>query len=142
MFDLEQAIATWRQQMLRGGIKAPVPLDELESHLRDQLADGRVNQQTFDAVVAQLGNAHLLRSEFKKVNRSSMKRKIIIALAAFAFLLGASIIMPALAQHNHRNANTWATDELVPLLGGCVISLVGIGTLGYTLKSRRNAPVA
>jgi len=142
MFDLEQAIATWRQQMLRGGIKAPVPLDELESHLRDQLAGGRVNQQTFDAVVAQFGNAHLLRSEFKKVKRSNMKRKIIIAFAVLAFLVGASIIMPAAAQHNRRNANKWATDEVVPLLAGCVISMAGIGTLGYTLKSRRNAPIA
>jgi hypothetical protein len=142
MFNLEQAIATWRQKMLSAGIKAPVPLDELESHLRDELAGRRVDQQTFDAVVAQFGNAHLLRSEFKKVNRSSMKRKIIIALAVFAFLLGASIIMPAAAQHNLRNAGTWATDEIVPLLAGCVISLAGIGTLGYTLKSRGTAPVA
>lgn len=142
MFNLEQAIATWRHKMLSAGIKAPVPLDELESHLRDELAGRRVDQQSFDAVVAQFGNAHLLRSEFKKNNRSNMKRKIIIALAVFAFLVGTSIIMPAAAQHNHRNAGTWATDEIVPILAGCVISLVGVGTLGYTLKSRRNAPVA
>jgi hypothetical protein len=37
MFDLEQSIATWRRQMLDAGIKAPVPLEELESHLRDDI---------------------------------------------------------------------------------------------------------
>jgi hypothetical protein len=139
MFNLEQAIATWRQKMLSAGIKGPIPLDELESHLRDQLAGGRIDQQTFNSVVAQFGNAHLIRSEFKKVNRSSMKRKIIIALAVFAFLLGASIIMPAAAQHNHRNAGTWATDEIVPVTIGSLVSLAGICTIGYTLKPRRIA---
>jgi hypothetical protein len=37
MFDLEQAIAEWRKQMLAAGIKAPVPLEELELHLRDEI---------------------------------------------------------------------------------------------------------
>ncbi|MGZ4965000.1 MAG: hypothetical protein ACXWIU_00885 [Limisphaerales bacterium] len=142
MFNLERAIEAWRKDMQAAGVKAPVPLDELETHLRDELAGCRVDQQTFDAVVAQFGNAHLLRSEFKKNSRRNMKRKIIIALAVFAFLLGASIIMPALAQHNHRDAGRWATDEVVPILTGCVIALAGIGAVGYSLKSRRNAPVA
>jgi hypothetical protein len=37
MFNLEQAIADWRKQMLAAGIKTPVPLEELESHLRDEI---------------------------------------------------------------------------------------------------------
>jgi len=37
MFDLEQAIIAWRQQMLAAGIKSPVPLEELENHLRDEI---------------------------------------------------------------------------------------------------------
>ncbi len=142
MFNLESAIAEWRRQMLSNGIKAPVPLDELESHLREQLANRCVDQKIFNTAVGELGNAHLLRSEFKKVNRNNMKRKITIAVAVFAVLFGSSIIMPALAQHNHRNAGIWATDEVVPVLAGCMIALAGIGTVGYTLKSRRNAPVA
>jgi hypothetical protein len=36
MFNLEQAIADWRQQMLAAGIKTPVPLEELENHLREE----------------------------------------------------------------------------------------------------------
>ena len=37
MFDLEQSIADWRRQMLAAGIKTPVPLEELESHLREEI---------------------------------------------------------------------------------------------------------
>jgi len=32
MFNLEQAIADWRQKMLAAGIETPVPLEELELH--------------------------------------------------------------------------------------------------------------
>ena len=37
MFDIEKSIADWRRQMLAAGIKTPAPLDELESHLRDEI---------------------------------------------------------------------------------------------------------
>jgi len=37
MFNLESAISEWRRQMLAAGIQSPVPLDELEAHLRDEL---------------------------------------------------------------------------------------------------------
>jgi hypothetical protein len=37
MFDLEPVIAEWRKQMLAAGIKTPVPLEELEIHLREDI---------------------------------------------------------------------------------------------------------
>ena len=39
MFNLDQSIAAWRQQMVAGGIKSPRVLDELESHLRDDVEE-------------------------------------------------------------------------------------------------------
>ena len=70
MFDLEQSIAAWRQQMLAAGIKTPVPLDELESHLRDdveqQMQSGLNATQAFANSVRRLGHAGKLKSEFKK----------------------------------------------------------------------------
>ena len=70
MFDLDQAIADWRQQMLAAGIKTPVPLDELESHLRDdveqQMKSGTNPQQAFENSVQRIGHADELKGEFKK----------------------------------------------------------------------------
>jgi hypothetical protein len=70
MFDLDQAIEEWRQQMLAAGIKSPVPLEELESHLRDdieeQLRTGVSAQAAFNAAIARLGRADVLKSEFKR----------------------------------------------------------------------------
>jgi hypothetical protein len=37
MFDLEKSIAEWRTQMLAAGIKTPVPMEELEIHLREEI---------------------------------------------------------------------------------------------------------
>jgi len=70
MFDLEQSIAAWRKQMLSAGIKTPVPLEELESHLRDdveqQMQSGIDAPQAFANSVRRLGHADRLKSEFKK----------------------------------------------------------------------------
>jgi len=37
MFSLEKSISEWRRQMLAAGIKTPVPLEELEIHLREEI---------------------------------------------------------------------------------------------------------
>jgi hypothetical protein len=71
MFDLEQAIGDWRRQMAAGGIRTPAVLDELESHLRDdieqQLRSGSSAQQAFEAAVQRIGQGNALKAEFEKV---------------------------------------------------------------------------
>jgi hypothetical protein len=74
MFDLEPAIANWRQQMLAAGIQTPMPLEELESHLREaveqQMRSGVNAQQAFETAVRQIGRARELKFEFKKTDNS------------------------------------------------------------------------
>src|SRR5713101_8336300 len=71
MFNLDESISEWRRQMLAAGIKTPVPLSELESHLRDdveqQMRSGLSAQQAFEAAVQGLGQAAVLECEFDKV---------------------------------------------------------------------------
>jgi hypothetical protein len=75
MFNLDEAISEWRKQMLAAGIKTPVPLEELETHLRDnverQIQSGLNAQQAFENSVRQIGHASQLKSEFKKNCRAS-----------------------------------------------------------------------
>jgi hypothetical protein len=70
MFNLEQAIVEWRQQMLAAGIKTPVPLEELESHLREEIEElmksGLSDQQAFEATLLQIGQGQELQTEFAK----------------------------------------------------------------------------
>jgi hypothetical protein len=70
MFDLGQAIADWRRQMLAAGIKTPETLKELEIHLHDDVEHrvrcGLSVEQAFDKAVQQLGNGNKLKGEFAK----------------------------------------------------------------------------
>jgi cation transport ATPase len=70
MFHLEHEIADWRQQMLAAGIQTPVPLEELESHLREdierQMKSGINAQQAFENAIQQIGKAKMLKNEFEK----------------------------------------------------------------------------
>jgi hypothetical protein len=71
MFDLERSIAQWRRQMLSAGIAATAVLDELESHLREdvenQVSSGTSGQQAFETTVRDIGQSDLLKNEFAKV---------------------------------------------------------------------------
>lgn len=72
MFDLEKAVAEWRQQMLDAGVTSPAPLDELESHLREDVEErvhaGLDEPSAFQAAARQVGTPSLLKAEFKKLN--------------------------------------------------------------------------
>jgi hypothetical protein len=64
--------------MLAAGIKTPVPLDELESHLREeierQVKSGLSEPIAFEVSVRQVGQPQVLRSEFKKVERITVRQ--------------------------------------------------------------------
>jgi len=92
MFNLDQAVAEWRRRMLAAGIKTPVPLDELEHHLRDdveqQARSGSDPQQAFEAAMLRIGPAGALEREFRKVGETwdVLRRKVVWALIGAAFL--------------------------------------------------------
>ena len=80
MFNLEQSIVDWRQQMLAAGIKTPVPLEELEIHLREeverQIKSGLNEQQAFASAVGKIGRPKMLRKEFQIINKPFMKNTL------------------------------------------------------------------
>src|SRR3954469_15010129 len=102
-FDLEIAIANWRSRMSNAGIKAPALLDELESHLRDEIRyttrDGSDSRNAFDRAVQRMGDALILKTEFVKAGRArGLIEKLMIAICVVlvgfvAFLGGAAIIL-------------------------------------------------
>jgi len=114
MFNLEPAIAEWRQQMLAAGIKTPVPLEELESHLRDEIEErkraGSSSEQAFDAAVQQIGQAGILESEFDKADETNERHRMndimfgrfgrIVAIVMFAgMLIILSLMLYGVLQH-------------------------------------------
>jgi hypothetical protein len=139
MFDLEKSIADWREQMLVAGIQTPVPLEELENHLREeierQMCSGCNTQQAFWGAVQQIGRPNVLKKEFNKVERTLMKKIIIILLGIFGILFGPGIILPALAKH--RDLGVWNSDIIMPIVWGSLILLAGLAATAYGVKRRK-----
>lgn len=138
MFDLEKAIADWRKHMLAAGVKSPVPLDELESHLREdidyQVGSGLSPGQAFEAAAQQMGAGTALGTEFKKVQRTFMKKIMIILLGLLGILLGPGLILPALAKY--RDFGVWNSDVIMPMVWGTLILLAGVVTAAFGFKRR------
>jgi hypothetical protein len=102
MFNLESAIAAWRQKMLAAGIETPVPLEELEIHLREdverQLQSGVAAEQAFALAVQRLGEARTLTTEFKNAgtmnapNHQRIYDEVIAAYALFSLFITVGMI--------------------------------------------------
>ena len=78
MFDLQQSLTDWRRRMLAAGIKTPASLEELESHLHEEIGrlveSGLDEQSAFHTAVQKIGPAPALQNEFAKVERTQQGR--------------------------------------------------------------------
>ena len=101
MFNLDQAIAEWRRQMGASGFETPEVLNELESHLRDdvgqQVRSGLSAQQAFESAVARIGEASLLKAEFEKAGGTKEVRLRKDLLRTIAIGVGLSVKRGAVA---------------------------------------------
>lgn len=128
MFDLEQAIADWRGQMLAAGINTPAPLEELESHLREaidqEIPRQESAQKAFRAAVQQIGTPESIKVEFNKNQEMTiMKCILIVSVGIIAILVGMGFVMPAVAQYRHEGA--MVHEEVLLFWLGTVLTLGG-----------------
>src|SRR5665213_1911411 len=139
MFNLEQSIADWREQMLAAGIKTPVPLDELEIHLREemerQMKSGLNEQKAFEISVPRIGQPEALDSEFKKSERAFMSRPVKICAGIIGMLVGIALMMPAAAQTRHEGMVEFA--GLCYAWFGIALLITGALVAFYPYKKRR-----
>ena len=128
--------------MLAAGIKTPVPLEELELHLREEIERhiqlGLKEREAFETAAQQFGQARTIENEFNKIGettmKESMKRIIIIGNGVACTLIGLALVMPALAQYRHEGGMT--NESVVALIIGAFLMLGGGGTAlcGFTLR--------
>ena len=145
MFNLDHAIAEWRRQMIAGGIRSPEILDELESHLREDIEQqtraGLNAQQAFENAVQRMGKSGLLKAEFAKLGglKEARPGKVIgIACCAFAGLFSL-LWMPALL-----TIRELSMTERMCGLGAVALTALSIGSWRFSYKFLpviRNRPV-
>ncbi|HEY0551364.1 MAG TPA: twin-arginine translocase subunit TatC [Verrucomicrobiae bacterium] len=143
MPDLEERIAAWRRQMIGAGISSPHVLDELESHLREeverQMCSRASEPEAFAAAVARVGHATALKIEFEKAGETmdSSRRKYLwkgSALGAGLFVMGISLcyffVLPLIMPANQQYA-AWLGIETPHLWGTPYTSFVCKLLLGF-----------
>ena len=116
--------------MLAAGIKTPVPLEELESHLRDeierQMKSGLSEPSAFEISTRHIGQPELMRGEFEKCERSFMKNNIKIGMGATGILVGTALTVPGSIQ---------LRDELVIANGRLGLWLLGWSLIAWSFCS-------
>ena len=137
MFDLEQSIANWRRQMLAAGIQTPVPLEELEIHLREDIAQqmktGLNPQDAFTSAVQKLGSAHTVQTEFMKVDKthSALKWKLMEIGLTLATIL-VPLLFGGIVLKRASFIDMTAAEELSSLAALAAFSLLAwSGRLGH-----------
>jgi len=149
MFDLDSSIEQWRRQMMAAGVKNPELIDELESHLRDdvehRMSEGAGAAQAFEEAARRLGPGIDLHREFQnaKLNDPNlMKQKLRYFLAITAALaIGVGLILPEIAKW--RAQEPLAASNVTLCLVGMVIVAFGVACatrgLVTALKNRHKA---
>jgi hypothetical protein len=129
MFNLERSIAEWRKQMLAAGIKTPVPLEELESHLREevgrQMRSGTGAQPALEAAIQKIGRAGALKDEFQKPNLPTVEKMRIKAIAGGVLTLLVGFIMFWAAVVQSREMSKMNSEAVVLFVLGLILVLDG-----------------
>lgn len=123
--------------MLAAGIKTPVPLEELEAHLRDDgeqhAKSGSTARRAFEIAVQHTGTPETIQAEFNKTNqRTIMKRTLLISAGIIGILVGMGFVMPAVAQYRYEGAMTHG--EVLLFCLGLLLTLGGIGSSIFGAK--------
>jgi hypothetical protein len=100
MSNFDPAISAWRRQMLAAGIKSPALLDELESHLREDveqgMRSGSTAQAAFETAVQRMGQADVLKAEFKRAGKmngfSRINHNRLYATVLMVFLITLNLL--------------------------------------------------
>jgi len=139
MFDLEPSITEWRQQMLAAGIKAPVPLEELEIHLHEEIERqtkaGLTPQDAFTSAVQKLGPAHLVQTEFMKVDKihRALKWKL-TEIGLMLMTIPVPLLFGGIVLKRASFIDMTAAEELASLAALATFSLLAwSGRLGHRL---------
>ncbi len=101
--DLDTRIDTWRAALLRNRAVSAPDVDELESHLRDQIADlgqaGLNEEEAFLIAVKRLGEVDPLTSEYARVHAERLWKQLVLtdAGAPDSGRFGTMLIFAAIA---------------------------------------------
>jgi hypothetical protein len=139
MFNLEQSIADWRRKMTAAGIKTPVPLNELEEHLREDVARqmqlGSAAELAFHKAAEGIGSGKKLAQEFARVRELKRihTRKV---LRRWSAVVGTAFVYCTLAMVwiiGVRQGTLVISWKEIVLAASAILPMIGFGWAGNAL---------
>ena len=134
MFNLEQSIADWREQMLAAGIQSPVPLEELEIHLREeierQMKSELSEQEIFNSAVQKIGPTLAIKNEFAKMDKAKARlnwKLVEILFLAHVFLFPLVVVSGAFLFKNGSFSEMTFSQKISSLAAAMACSLFAWG---------------
>jgi len=153
MRDIEKEIAEWRRGMRETSKHRPQALDELEAHLREEIARleqaGTQAEKAFELAVAKLGPPAAVGAEFEKLEAMRGAKWKPATLAQWA-CIGMSVLVAAslLPRVGHGRMTLLLASHAVALtigyltmfiLGGLAVSYVLVDLFQKTTSTQRYA---
>jgi hypothetical protein len=134
--------------MLAAGIQNPVPLEELEIHLREEIErhtkSGLNEAEAFQAAAVNIGQAHLLQKEFKKVEKNHKIVRVIllgIGWLAAGCTLSYSVVMWDIGWNFFSFHQEWDMGTIVAMLG-ILVALTAIWLLAKASRDKASRAVS
>jgi hypothetical protein len=132
MFNLDDAISEWRQQLAARGLKTLDVLNELESHLREDVdqrtRSGLSVEQAFEAAVQQMGPGGVLKTEFEKVGKSQQRLRRNLKGICCGVLAGFIVLI-----------SSYSSFNLGPTFGAGVLFFFAVGFAAFSVWGWRYA---
>ena len=112
MFILNEQIQAWRETLLQREAFQPDDVDELESHIRDEVAGltakGLPEEEAFSVALKRLGHTDLLGGEFHKVNAALIwGKRLQWTLSLLACVLIAMPMYELLQANENTDFDAW-----------------------------------
>jgi hypothetical protein len=144
MFDLNQQIIQWRKSLGQSESLVRSDLDELESHLRDQIdqltLSGLSPEEAFWVAQRRIGNAANLPGEYAKVNGSAVFRRrlqwMLVGILAYLLIFNLSRLaslagtLGAFGAGYHGYITGW-----IGQIAQALVVLAGLALVVATMKS-------
>ncbi|HYO61845.1 MAG TPA: permease prefix domain 1-containing protein [Actinomycetota bacterium] len=157
MDGVETQIEEWRTYVAKAPAVAGRDVDELEVHLRDQIADladaGLTEDEAFLVAVKRLGDVDGLSREFAREHRGRLWKQLVLDdddgaerassswIEAFAFAVGAALVIqvPRLTTEFGDDEARWVLRNLslfvLPFLAGYFARRRGLDARGWALTA-------